>query len=178
MNLSTHVCGRWVRQMFTGELNWLDLPDIIQICQRVQINTHAEPHVSTTGLIKSLDGCNSIASHTTTPKEFIFQWDGVNNHLTFAAHAYALKVAALFDTSGGAGVLPGEWPAPANEFWCGYAGGISPDNVVAQIEKIEQVCAKPYWIDMERRVRTDDDSRLDMGKVRRVLELCEPFISQ
>lgn len=55
-------------------------------------------------------------------------------------------------------------------FWCGYAGGIGPENVVEQIGNIESVCNQAYWIDMERRVRADDDSYLNMAKVRRVLE--------
>jgi hypothetical protein len=177
LQLSTHVCGRWVRRMFTGDLDWMDLPDIIQITQRVQINTHAEPHVSTTGLIRSLSECDSIGIARATPREFIFQWDGVNNHLTFAAHAYGLKCAALFDTSGGAGVLPTDWPMPAREFWCGYAGGLSADNVSEQIKKIESVCDRDYWIDMERRVRTEDDSALDMSKVRQVFQLSQPVVS-
>jgi len=162
--------------MFVGEVDWMDLPDIIQISQRVQINTHAEPHTSTTGMIASLGSCDSVGIAKATPREFIFQWDGINNHLTFAAHAYGFKVAALFDTSGGAGVLPDVWPGPAKEFWCGYAGGLGPDNVVAQIEKVEQVCQQPYWIDMERRVRVDDDSQLDMSKVRSVLQSATAFV--
>ncbi len=173
LNLSTHVCGRWVREMFVGEVDWMDLPDVIQVSQRVQINTHAQPHASTTGMIASLGMCDSVGIARATPREFIFQWDGINNHLTFAAHAYGLKVSALFDTSGGAGVLPGDWPHPAKEFWCGYAGGLAPENVMAQIGKVEQVCEGPYWIDMERRVRVEDASRLDMTKVRSVLEQCK-----
>lgn len=164
LNVSTHVCGKWVRQMFTGALNWADLPNVLWVSRRVQINTHAETHVSTTGLMTAL-----MAQPC---KEFIFQWDGINDHLTFAAHGCGLNVAALFDTSGGAGVLPSKWPVAAQQFPCGYAGGLGPDNVVEQVQKIAAVCQKPFWIDMERRVRTEDDSRLDMNKVRRVLELC------
>lgn len=164
LNVSTHVCGAWVRQMFIGELNWMDLPNVIQICQRVQINTHAEPHVSTTGLLRSLG--------QEPRKQFIFQWDGVNNHLTFAARAYGYDAVALFDTSGGAGVLPASWPAPANDFMCGYAGGLGPENVVEQTRRVMNVCRKPFWIDMERRVRTEDDRALDIGKVRDVLKAC------
>ncbi len=109
-------------------------------------------------------------------KEFIFQWDGVNDHMAHAAHAYGVKTAALFDTSGGAGILPADWPEPTKQFWCGYAGGLGPDNVAEQVEKINQTCNGLFWIDMERRVRTDDDSALDMAKVRKVLELCAPLI--
>lgn len=161
MRVSTHVCGAWVRDMLVGKLNWQDLPMCADYCQRVQVNTHAEKHVVTTGLLTSLFAAKD--------KQFIFQWDGINNLLAHATHAYGLNVSALFDTSGGAGVLPESWPQPAAEFWCGYAGGLGPDNVEEQLGKIAAVCKKPFWIDMERRVRTQDDSSLDMTKVRSVL---------
>jgi hypothetical protein len=170
MNISTHVCGRWVREMFTGSLNWDDVPEIVSVSQRVQINTHAEPHVSTMGLVASL--------LLQPGKQFVFQWDGINNHLTYAAQAYGLDVAALFDTSGGAGILPTAWPEPAKEFPCGYAGGLGPLNVVEQVRKISDLCSKPFWIDMERRVRTDDDSRLEMASVRKVLKSCAKHVPQ
>lgn len=172
IHLSTHVCGRWVRQMFVGELDWLHLPSIATVSQRIQINTHAERHTLTTGMIRSLDEGKSISIHDSP--QFIFQWDGVNNLFVYAAKAYGLNVAALFDTSGGAGQLPDAWPEPAKEFDCGYAGGLGPDNVEGQLRIIEQRCVgRDFWIDMERRVRTDDDSRLELDKVRKVLELCQ-----
>lgn len=172
LNVSTHVCGRWVREMLIGDLDWNELPSCIEQCQRVQINTHAEPLVSTTGLIENLTDMPYL------PKEFIFQWDGVNDHLAFAALGYGVKVSALFDTSGGAGILPKEWPKPAQEFWCGYAGGIGPQNIVEQVHKVEAICNKPYWVDMERRVRTDDDSALDMQKVRQVLKSVHGLLAE
>jgi hypothetical protein len=165
LQVSTHVCGSWVRQMFTGELDWKELPNCLRVSQRVQINTHAERHVSTLGLVDSL-------GHYAT-KQFIFQWDGVNSHLTYAADAYGFDVAALFDLSGGAGTLPEYWPQPTSAFWCGYAGGLGPDNVIEQLCKIDSICPKPFWIDMERRVRTEDDSALDLDAVRRVLVACK-----
>ena len=48
----------------------------------------------------------------------------------------------------------------------GFAGGIGPDNVLDVIRDIGP--RDPYWIDMESGVRTDD--KLDLAKVRRVLE--------
>jgi len=177
-NVSTHVCGEWVRRMFTGTLDWMELPDVIQITRRIQINTHAEEHVSTVGLIRSLG--EAVSVNVNPDLQFIFQWDGVNNHLTYAAQAYSFNVCALFDTSGGAGVLPGSWPHPDRNFWCGYAGGLGPENIAEQLPLIEKAAtwpgtntpSKDYWIDMERRVRTDHEV-LDMSKVRAVLEICK-----
>lgn len=162
INVSMHVCGRWVRQLLLGALDWNELPDVVSVCQRVQINTHAEVHQSKTSMMDNLRRLQG--------KQFIFQWDGVNDHLAMAALGWGIDAAALFDTSGGAGVLPTSWPAAVAGIPCGYAGGLGPDNVVAQVAAIETVCNVPYWIDMERRVRVADDSSLDMTAVRSVLE--------
>jgi len=170
LQLSMHVCGAWVRQMFVGELRWEDLPSCFPVVDRIQINTHAERHASTSAFVDKLAERKNV--------QFIFQWDGVNDHLIYAAKACGLNVAALFDTSGGAGILPEKWVSPSTDFPCGYAGGLGPDNVVAQIRKIEAVCNKPYWIDMERNVRWADDSHLDMEAVRKVLQRSQKFIGQ
>lgn len=170
LRLSMHVCGAWVRQMFVGELRWEDLPSCFPVVERIQINTHAERHASTVQFIDKLAERGNV--------QFIFQWDGVNDHMIYAAKAAGLNVAALFDTSGGAGVLPEKWIPPSPDFPCGYAGGLGPENVVAQIRKIEAVCPKPYWIDMERRVRWPDDSHLDIEAVRTVPKRSQPFINQ
>jgi hypothetical protein len=168
LQLSMHICGGWVRQIFVGELHWSDLPDLLHCCQRLQINTHAERHASTVALLSQLESQKD--------KQIIFQWDGVNDHLIYAALAHGLNVAALFDTSGGAGILPTEWPAQTTKFPCGYAGGLGPGNVVENIRKIESLCSAPYWIDMERRVRTHDDSALNMDAVKEVLRLARKCI--
>jgi phosphoribosylanthranilate isomerase len=165
LKVATHICGRWVRELFCGELAWIDLPASVEVSQRVQINIHAEPHVSTVAMFSNLLARGE--------KTFIFQWDGVNDHLAFAAREYGLESAALFDTSGGAGVLPSEgWRAPSVTVSCGFAGGLGPTNIEDQVKLISSACPPDYstWVDMERRVRTDDDSRLDMSRVRKVLE--------
>jgi hypothetical protein len=172
MQVSMHVCGEWVRQMLTGELDWRELPSCLKAAQRIQINTHAHRHVSTIDMVKVF--------LRQSGKEFIFQSDGVNDHLAFGAQAYNLGVSVLFDTSHGAGKVPDNWPMPVDGFCCGYAGGLGPDNVVEQIAKIEEICTQPYWIDMESRVRTrrDTEETLDLDNVRGVLAQCKPFIER
>lgn len=180
VNVSMHLCGQWVRRTLMGENVWAELPEgIAARAQRVQINTHAETLASTASMVNRLSELGD--------KEFIFQWDGVNDHLAHAVAGYGLKAAALFDTSGGAGILPSKWPTPDLRLPCGYAGGLGPDNVSAQLRAIAAICGPPssvaslctragvfegskaFWIDMERRVRTEDDSLLDLSKVRKVL---------
>jgi hypothetical protein len=151
LNLSTHVCGRWVRALFVGELDWSELPSITTVSQRVQINTHAERHSVTDSFI------GNLAALPPPQRQFIFQWDGVNNFVIFPPRAMKFDVAALYDTSGGAGRLPTSWPIPQPDFPCGYGGGLGPENVEGQLRIIEQRCAgRDYWIDMERTAQNEE----------------------
>jgi hypothetical protein len=172
--VSMHVCGEWVRQLLRGKLDWDALPEIRIVADRVQINTHAEEHISTVAAFDWMAVRNN--------KQFIIQLDGVNDHLFDAALARNLDVTGLFDCSHGAGVLPTEWPAPRYQsVYHGYAGGLGPENVRDQIYKIgkahDRALKGGWWIDMEGRVR-DDSERLDLRKVRQVLEICAPIVKQ
>ena len=82
--------------------------------------------------------------------------------------------AVLYDASAGQGISPDKWDAPLPGHFCGYAGGLNPDNVEQNIRDIARVAAgHETWIDMEKGVRTDD--RFDLAKVRRVLEIAQPY---
>jgi phosphoribosylanthranilate isomerase len=106
-------------------------------------------------------------------KEVIFQFDGVNELLLKTAIQKELNCSTLFDLSHGAGVLPESWPKPIEGLRCGYAGGLSPDNVEQQIEKLHSLVGDYFlWIDMETHIRSDSDSKFDLDKVRSVLNTC------
>jgi hypothetical protein len=62
----------------------------------------------------------------------------------------------LYDTSFGRGARPTDWPplAPGGPF-CGFSGGIGPDNVRDVLARIDAPAGVPFWIDMESGVRTD-----------------------
>lgn len=167
VQVSMHVCGSWVRQMLRGQMDWKAFPVIRDVADRIQINTHAEEHIST---VSALDW---IAERS--GRQFIVQLDAVNDHFLDAAVSRKLNVAGLFDRSHGAGVLPDRWPQPRNwSVYHGYSGGLGPENVAEQVAKIEAGNSLPYWIDMEGRVRTDEV--FDLSKVRKVLELCAPLV--
>lgn len=169
VHISTHICGRFVRELLVGKLNWNDVPVCLDVGERAQINTHAEEHQYGPGLI----ACMEARRH----KEFIFQLDGVNEHLTGVVSEGGFSVSGLYDTSHGAGILPSGWPSRTGLLWYGYAGGLGPENVAEQLPIIEMAAGGlQYWIDMERRVRTDDDRALDMAKVRPVLEQAKMFM--
>jgi len=74
-----------------------------------------------------------------------------------------MRVDWLFDVSFGRGSRPSAWPAlPATGPFCGFSGGLNPDNVRETLERIAPTPGVPYWIDMESGIRTD--GWLDVAK--------------
>jgi phosphoribosylanthranilate isomerase len=60
----------------------------------------------------------------------------------------------------------------------GFAGGLGPDNIAELARYVTESMGDsdgPTWLDMESGVRTDD--RLDLAKVRAVLEICSKTIT-
>lgn len=162
MKFSMHVCGSWARQIFAGETNWSELPLTKYLATRIQIN--GTPGTSSTG--KSLAAWKTL-------KQYIVQYPRAHDFIA-GGRVCGFDMVPLFDESGGEGIVRESWPPPVDGAYCGYAGGIGPDNVVDVVGKINSACKSPFWIDMEGRVRTDDS--LDMDKVRTVLELCAPLV--
>jgi hypothetical protein len=127
--------------------------------------------------------------------------DGANGnaHLDSAFEHEVRNCYGLFDVSGGAGILPDGWPQPIHidiepgefgegiEYWrySGYAGGLGPGNLAEQIPKIIEASGGTeftnegrIWLDMESRVRSDDDRQFDLQKVRRCLEIAGPYVNK
>jgi len=88
------------------------------------------------------------------------------------------RVDILFDASKGTGQRPDAWPAPHRfKLFCGYAGGLGPEVLEAELPKIKAAVAQaqsqrdlPFWIDMESGIRTEN--AFDLEKAERVLALC------
>jgi hypothetical protein len=176
--LSLHLCGRYVRELLFGGIPESVLT-FLPMFRRVQLNFHAErnechPKSFFEALKKISEG----------QREFIFQLDGAlgNQHMDAVRAIGELNTFGLFDVSGGAGILPTEWPSPIyyrdmRPDYHGYAGGLGPDNLAEQmplIGKAAKGCR--FWIDMETRVRSDNDRQFDLAKVRKCLELSRPFV--
>jgi hypothetical protein len=172
LNYCAHLCGRYVRDaVLESKLTWLpNARNRPEIFQRIQLNFHGQFHKAHASLPEML---------ATTQKQIIFQCDGVNDDSVLDLCMFNSDFSPLFDTSGGAGILPDRWPSAWSGTYCGYAGGLGPDNVLPQLDLIHRAASnQKFWIDMERRVRSEDDSRFDLGKVKRVLEACAPLIEE
>lgn len=147
---------RWAAHLCGGDARaWLDedrCEHDLRGFRRVQINT-ADPHIQ-----PSLIG-NQAAKRNVRA---ILQCRG----LTFPRVA---SVDVLFDASGGRGISPVGWPLATKSTFCGYAGGLNPQNVAEAVANIGGQDGLHYWIDMESGVR-DERDRFSLDKCRAVCE--------
>lgn len=167
MNLSAHVCGQWVRDICKGE--WT-LPSGIEWrgFNRLQLNFHGYLHMIRPEFLTLL---------RSRVHQFILQLDGVNDKILQDCLNDGADVVPIFDCSHGAGVLPDEWPKPIPKVLCTYAGGLGPDNLKDQLKRIsDTVGDAEICIDMETRVRSDDDTLFDLIKVVRALEIAANYV--
>lgn len=183
MRLSLHICGEPLREVLAGDPRLIRrMGELLQRFERCQLNFHGEP--------LEQSGPQMILHSFLTLKrlwrpEIIFQLDGANDQAyrdcadwTPIDNERPLQVAGLFDRSHGAGVSPGEWPKPLADIPCGYAGGIGPDNIVAELGRLRKVWGHqpgiarvmPIWCDMETKL-FDSANRFS-------LELCNDVASK
>jgi hypothetical protein len=144
LRFAAHLCGQDARDWLYEDRCEHDLRGF----QRVQINT-ADPNIQ-----PSMIG-NQAAKRNLRA---ILQCRG-----DFPRVA---SVDVLFDASGGRGISPTAWPVATNTTFCGYAGGLNPDNVAQAVAMIGQQ-GRRYWIDMESGVR-DERDRFSIAKCRAV----------
>lgn len=157
-NRAIHLCGTSIDQ-FAAQDKYI-MQDINNV-QRVQINL--QPRWASEKLYEKLVKVVEKNSHI----EFITQYNEQNKPYfhywkEVANHSY------LFDNSLGKGISPNSWLKPVSDKSCGYAGGINPDNIIENLSKIfSGVNDKPFWIDMESGVRSDN--KFDLKKCDNVL---------
>ena len=179
IKLSAHVCGRWVRDLLAGDAAVGREWHALDAFQRLQLNFHGEPHQ--TSDLKALLHWSACA------RQVIVQMDG-NERLLGWLRDGGVTAVPLFDASGGAGLVPDAWPRPiAGIDYHGYAGGLGPATLARELPRIAEAAtlapgmmAGPsarIWIDMETRVRSDNDRHFDLDKVRRCLEITRPMIT-
>lgn len=172
-NRSAHLCGKEV----LGRLVAQDaaLLDELKEYQRIQLNfnaTRLDPKLLE-GLIKLVNSgiCTNKSGKLIN---FITQFNQANESISYLfgqldGHMIS-NHQVLFDGSGGLGKSPETWSAPLMDKLCGYAGGLGPDNLMAELTKIKKQVEESggiidfhTWIDMESKIRTDD--KFDLEKV-------------
>lgn len=161
VSTAVHLCGGGVIGALGGrDANALALADL---AGRVQLNFNQAR--------KALDLGTVDAFANRLGKPVITQHNKANEtvhfHLTSPFHQ------VLFDASGGRGTRPDQWPAVLPGIRCGFAGGLGPENVANEIDRIADAShGYPFWIDMESSLR-DREDRFDLGICEEVLTAVE-----
>ena len=170
LKLSAHLCGRWLRQLCLGHtVVWDAGTPWLSVFQRIQLNFHGEFHPVVDKFYPALLQGGK--------KQYIFQMDDVNNQLLPRAIYHGVNAVPLFDLSHGSGTVPDNWPKPLLDLYCGYAGGLSPDNLVEQVGKISSIVKRRHiWIDAETHLRSEDGRTFDVDKVIKFLEIAKPWV--
>lgn len=166
---SLHLCGSSVQEFLNLDEEYRD---IIKYYDRVQLNFR----------IKNPDDINEIFDMATKivdaaeafDKPLIIQYNknkaGLVEYILSEGVPSDL-IHVLFDASGGYGVELTN-PLPVfDDVLCGYAGGIGPDTVQDILSKIYDAnyVDSIFYIDMESKIRTEDDW-FSIEKCERVVE--------
>lgn len=182
--LAGHICDKWVKQILEyhfHDVNLTDLinngDDLVSKFDRWQLNTHGYEHHYNKEKLEALyylltcDNCSIIHQYDEKNKDLLFDLIEEQRKDRQIDH-----IQVLFDLSHGTGVLPNEWPKPLN-IPCGYAGGLSPENVKEQLEKLSNIVGdRIIWIDAETHLRSNGDQQFDLDKVRKFLKESQPYV--
>lgn len=182
LKLAGHICGDWVRKLVVEEnpIVFEDRPEFIEYFPRIQLN------FSTYDVASSFIRLLIPFSRN---NEFILQVGEYKSSEKIALlpnfRNKGISASILFDRSGGKGIVPLSWPEPGIGYPVGYAGGLGPDTLVEQLPRITEVVGDYYskhfswiWIDMESRVRSNNDQQFDLDKVRACLEISRPWVAK
>lgn len=172
-NLAVHVNLDWCDKFCQGILvpDLLDLffllrEDGMPAIRRWQINIHG----SKTKLFKTENIGKLMKNYPN--REFIFQYGAYEYHRMQRLDKNAANFSLLYDTSGGAGKLTKNWRAPLfEEHPQGYAGGLSPENVSENLDKIAKVAGSrtDIWIDAEGKLKTPGTKTFDINRAKQYI---------
>lgn len=162
LKLSAHLCGDHARVLLdAGEIDDALSDELFETIERVQFNLGAEAdHINVRQIEEEAARLAEGLGNDVAP---IVQW-------TDPVIPTSTRTFFLFDQSGGKGERPDKWGSPQiDAVMVGYAGGITPQNVIAVLSEIAEThpANVPFWIDMESGVRSGD--YLDIGKCEDVL---------
>lgn len=110
----------------------------------------------------------------------ILQHNSANEDLWQLLRGKIDGLSMLFDSSGGGGRSPeAGWPTMLDDAVCGYAGGLGPDNIEAELATIIEITAgRKFWIDMEGKLRSPIDDSFSLEACIAVLRHVENYLKQ
>ena len=169
-NLALHIQGSYLKNILKGYANILEsdeLPYVRDNFHRAQLNFHRQGYKFEPSLF--IPALKLLKCDQT-----ILQMDaGKFSEEILQKFGNKFNFYPLYDASGGAGVIPNTWPKHnTGQNYFGYAGGLGPDNLAEQLDAMNEVTnlEDMIWIDMESRIRTDDEW-LDLDKCEECIKI-------
>lgn len=159
--LAIHVNNDWCDEICNGKIpdalaflfGTRNLADFLPVVERVQLNM---PQKTADNF--SAEKLKHIIEHF-GDIEFIIQYNTKTKNAVDALYKTGAQFDLLFDASGGKGQSPYAWQSPVYgvSHLQGYAGGLRPENINTELDKIGTVAKnRDVWIDAEGGLKTDD----------------------
>ena len=175
-NIALHVNQPWGDLMGTGvvpqELAYpLRIKNIYTgqpVIKRVQLNI-GNYSIKPKFDVKRLSAL--IKQHP--DQEFILPWNKFNAEKIEIMKLIGTKFSLISDASHNTGKEPDSWPKPLyKDIVNGYTGGLGPDNVAKNLDRINTVLPEDYttWIDAKGKL-CDNDKTFSFS-----LELAEEYV--
>ena len=175
VNLAMHVNAEWRTEICRGNIPYeikrmwdMRRDNGKPVIGRVQINING-------GKDSFKFYANKVANiiRAYPDIEFIFQYTPRQrtrlNKLDRAGAAFSM----LFDASGGRGISPRAWRAPVMpNHKMGYSGGLGPDNVFENLDKINLVvpAGDTIWIDAEGKLKDPETKQFDVARAGKYIQ--------
>jgi hypothetical protein len=180
VNLAGHLCGNRVTELLSGNYQYIEYLNSHKF-NRLQVNATTINGVSLSENNLSMYYLNLITAIRAFPKiEWIIQRNTETERLCQLIESGSINqsnISFLFDSSCGTGKLSLNFIKPPKGFICGYAGGISHENIILVLKKISNMVSNEYireniWVDMESSLRTDtkNGNIFDLIKVTKCIE--------
>lgn len=187
-NLAIHINNEWARdicchgKMPDTLIEWLNARNSKgrPVIKRVQLNMPKD--VAENINVQEL---SNVINWYFPLQEYIFQYNDHTKSAIKKLNENFVRFSLLFDASGGKGEQPARWEKPIYDTHpMGYAGGISPDNVIHTLRQINAVVPQKrrIWIDAEGRLKSNnlfnEKMLFDTDLARLYINRANDFINQ
>ena len=173
-NIALHINHSWCDTMCLGvipaELDWYlritNTHTNKPVIKRIQLN------IGDYSKKFDLKGLATLIKQQRN-QEFILVWNERMSPKIEMLKQTGAKFSLLFDGSCGSGIEPDSWRRPVyRDIPNGYTGGLGPDNIAKNLDKINEILPKNYetWIDAKGKL-CDRESTFSF-----TLELAEKYL--
>ena len=188
VNLAVHVNREWCEQICETGTFPQELKEMFDLCHDDKTGC---PVIKRWQLNMSRSAVKSIKYNklkrlfqTNKDREFILQYNENTRLACGKLYDMGARFSLLYDASGGRGISPTVWTMPVfADRAQGYSGGMSPENVSENLQKISTVAVKAVtkydernrriyslkerddiWIDAEGKLKLDDKFNIERAR--------------